>query len=82
MKSEKISNLKVVRKNGTNEVWLNGEPISLEGLLDVSVGMPAIGKSTVHLTYRIADVEIESDIDTKISTEEITMYGYDQKIRE
>ena len=77
MEKPKISNLKVVRKNGKNEVWLNGEPLTMNGLTEISVEMPAIGKSTVHLTYRVDDIEIDSDVETdvEVDTEEIWCHG-------
>ena len=77
MRKQKINNLKVIRKNGKNEVWLNGELLSMYGLTDISVEMPAIGKSIVHLTYRVDDIEIDSDVktDVEVDTEEFWCHG-------
>lgn len=77
MGTQKINNLKVIRKNGTNEVRLNGEPLAMYGLTNISVEMPAVGKSTVHLTYRVDDIEIDSDVETdvEVDTEEFWCHG-------
>lgn len=74
MEKPKISNLKVVRKNGKNEVWLNGEPLTMNGLTEISVEMPAYGRSNVYLTYQVDDIDIDSDVEVDVSTEEITFY--------
>lgn len=77
MGTQKINNLKVIRKNGTNEVWLNGEPLTMYGLTNISVEMPAKGKSNVHLTYCVDDIEIDSDVETDVEavTEEFWCHG-------